>query len=99
MREATQTVSSWERKLFIIGHSPVAFVPGGSHTSGSRASRSRRQARSGGELVLRAAIVAEFAPAILQHPWWSSVNRWIASNTWFKALEVSTCDTLVLLAR
>ena len=26
MREATQTVSSWERKLFIIGHSPVAIV-------------------------------------------------------------------------
>jgi len=28
MREAIQTVSLWERKLFIRGHSPVAFVSG-----------------------------------------------------------------------
>src|SRR6266550_3721496 len=86
MREATQTVSSCERKLFIIGHSPVAFVSGGSHTSGSRASRSRRQARSGGELFPRAAIVADFATC---HPSTSMVVFGKPMN-WIQNLVRST---------
>src|ERR1700675_4730019 len=67
MRDATQMVSSWEKKLFIIGHLAVAFVPDRSHTSGSRTSRSPRQVPSRRELFPRTAIIADIALRILQH--------------------------------
>src|SRR6267143_6087090 len=99
MREATQTVSSWERKLFIIGHSPVAFVSGGSHTSGSRTSRSPRQAPSRGELFLRARIITDIAS---RHPSRSMMLFRKPMNciqNLVQSTEVSPGATLVLLDR
>ncbi len=88
------------RKLILPGSRVIVFPSGSlyglnleprscpihSHTSGSRASRSRRQARSGGELFPRAAIVADFATC---HPSTSMVVFCKPMN-WIQNLVRST---------